>query len=197
MKITVNGGGKTQIFEYSRPTLLSRVLADAGMLIAKPCGGKGRCGKCRLVATGALSPLSEQEQRLLSMEEISAGMRLACQTQALGDANINIIARDTKGEILVGGARPEFGRAPWGDGCGLAVDIGTTTVASYLYELVSGKCIAECAVLNPQSAFGADVVSRIEYSLAGGREALNRQLPVASTCCLNSCVIWQKWTVKV
>ena len=176
MKITVNGGGTTQIFEYSHPTLLSSVLADAGMTIEKPCGGKGHCGKCRIVTTGAISPISEQEQRLLSMVEISAGMRLACETRALGDANINIVASDTKRKILVGGAKPEFGRASWGDGYGLAVDIGTTTVASYLYELEFGECIAECAMLNPQSAFGADVVSRIEYSLAGGREALQRAI---------------------
>jgi uncharacterized 2Fe-2S/4Fe-4S cluster protein (DUF4445 family) len=47
---------------------------------------------------------------------------------------------------------------------GAAFDVGTTTVAGYLLELSSGKTIAADAILNPQAAFGADVMSRITYA---------------------------------
>ncbi len=47
---------------------------------------------------------------------------------------------------------------------GLAVDIGTTTVAVYLCDLGSGKVMATEAVLNPQIKFGEDVMSRIAYA---------------------------------
>jgi uncharacterized 2Fe-2S/4Fe-4S cluster protein (DUF4445 family) len=48
-------------------------------------------------------------------------------------------------------------------GCGVAVDLCTTTVAAYLYDLASGRRLGVLSALNPQSRHGADVVSRIEY----------------------------------
>ncbi len=48
---------------------------------------------------------------------------------------------------------------------GLAVDIGTTTVVGYLFDLFQGNLIAVDSALNIQSAIGSDVVSRIEYAL--------------------------------
>lgn len=47
---------------------------------------------------------------------------------------------------------------------GVAVDIGTTTLAAYLYDINSGKNIAISSQLNPQKRHGADVISRIEYT---------------------------------
>jgi uncharacterized 2Fe-2S/4Fe-4S cluster protein (DUF4445 family) len=49
------------------------------------------------------------------------------------------------------------------DGYGIAIDIGTTTVASYLYSYESGQCIDIESVINPQTSFGVDVISRIKY----------------------------------
>jgi len=46
---------------------------------------------------------------------------------------------------------------------GVAIDIGTTTIACYLFELVGGCQLAVAAGSNPQSTFGADVISRIGY----------------------------------
>lgn len=46
---------------------------------------------------------------------------------------------------------------------GVAIDIGTTTLACYLFELVEGRQLAVAACSNPQRAFGADVISRIQY----------------------------------
>lgn len=46
---------------------------------------------------------------------------------------------------------------------GLAVDIGTTTVVGMLWDLISGENIAVAARTNPQSLYGADVISRIQY----------------------------------
>ncbi len=44
---------------------------------------------------------------------------------------------------------------------GVAIDIGTTTLAAYLYDLSNGRRLASAALANPQNAFGADVISRI------------------------------------
>ncbi|MBS4023225.1 MAG: DUF4445 domain-containing protein [Dethiobacter sp.] len=47
---------------------------------------------------------------------------------------------------------------------GLAVDIGTTTLAASLLDLANGKVLATLAATNPQQSFGADVISRINYA---------------------------------
>ncbi len=59
-------------------------------------------------------------------------------------------------------------------GAGLAVDIGTTTVAGYLCDLTTGEVLATDAMMNPQVSYGEDVMSRIGYA-AKGRSGL-RQL---------------------
>jgi uncharacterized 2Fe-2S/4Fe-4S cluster protein (DUF4445 family) len=51
-------------------------------------------------------------------------------------------------------------------GYGLAVDIGTTTLATYLCELTTGALAATTSVINPQVTYGEDVMARITYSLA-------------------------------
>jgi len=61
---------------------------------------------------------------------------------------------------------------------GLALDIGTTTLAAGLVDLETGKVIAIDAELNPQIVFGADVISRIVYTRDSRekREELQKEL---------------------
>jgi uncharacterized 2Fe-2S/4Fe-4S cluster protein (DUF4445 family) len=47
---------------------------------------------------------------------------------------------------------------------GLAIDVGTTTVALYLCDLQDGAVVATASTTNPQILYGADVMSRISYS---------------------------------
>ena len=53
---------------------------------------------------------------------------------------------------------------------GAAVDIGTTTIAAVLYR--EGRAVGTMGAWNPQSVFGADVISRIEASLEGKADKL-------------------------
>jgi uncharacterized 2Fe-2S/4Fe-4S cluster protein (DUF4445 family) len=48
---------------------------------------------------------------------------------------------------------------------GLAVDIGSTTIAAHLCDLQSGEVIASAGVMNPQIRFGEDLMSRVSYSM--------------------------------
>jgi uncharacterized 2Fe-2S/4Fe-4S cluster protein (DUF4445 family) len=61
---------------------------------------------------------------------------------------------------------------------GLAVDIGTTKLAAYLVDLEHGHTVAKRGAMNPQIAYGEDVVSRIAYCnrYAAGRVTLQRRL---------------------
>ena len=47
---------------------------------------------------------------------------------------------------------------------GVAVDIGTTTIATYLIDLSNGKRLCVHSSLNPQKLYGADVISRIKHT---------------------------------
>lgn len=46
---------------------------------------------------------------------------------------------------------------------GLAVDIGSTTIAAHLCHLASGEVVASAGVMNPQIRFGEDLMSRVSY----------------------------------
>jgi uncharacterized 2Fe-2S/4Fe-4S cluster protein (DUF4445 family) len=59
---------------------------------------------------------------------------------------------------VVGFAAP--GRRP----IGFAVDLGTTKIAAYLVDLVSGEELAVGGLMNPQIAYGEDVISRLGYA---------------------------------
>ena len=66
---------------------------------------------------------------------------------------------------------------------GLAVDVGSTTIAGHLCDLASGEVVASAGVMNPQIRFGEDLMSRVSYVMMnpGGdvdmtravREAIN------------------------
>lgn len=57
---------------------------------------------------------------------------------------------------------------------GAAIDIGSTSVALYLYDLRSGQLVHQASAMNPQIRFGEDVMSRVSYVMMnkGGREKL-------------------------
>jgi uncharacterized 2Fe-2S/4Fe-4S cluster protein (DUF4445 family) len=48
---------------------------------------------------------------------------------------------------------------------GLAVDIGSTTIAAHLCDLESGEVVASSGVMNPQIRFGEDLMSRVSYAM--------------------------------
>jgi uncharacterized 2Fe-2S/4Fe-4S cluster protein (DUF4445 family) len=62
--------------------------------------------------------------------------------------------------------------------CGLAVDLGTTTVAAYLCDLGSGELLATASMLNPQIEYGEDVMTRIASASQHGRLAVMHKLIV-------------------
>ncbi len=57
---------------------------------------------------------------------------------------------------------------------GLAVDLGTTKLAGYLMDLETGETLAAAGAMNPQLAYGEDVMARITYALQepGGDQRL-------------------------
>jgi len=58
---------------------------------------------------------------------------------------------------------------------GLAVDLGTTKIAAHLVDLESGRSLAADGVMNPQIAFGEDVMARIGHAMQGEPQARELQ----------------------
>ncbi len=64
---------------------------EAGLQLVADCGGAGTCGRCRVkIIEGQVSPPTSEESLLLSAADLDSGVRLACQTRALGDLVVHI-----------------------------------------------------------------------------------------------------------
>jgi uncharacterized 2Fe-2S/4Fe-4S cluster protein (DUF4445 family) len=74
-----------------------------------------------------------------------------------------------------------------GEMYGLAVDVGTTTVAVYLVDLRTGETAAVSSQLNPQSRFGGDIMTRVRYTRRneGGREELRESIVDGINDCID------------
>jgi uncharacterized 2Fe-2S/4Fe-4S cluster protein (DUF4445 family) len=160
-------------------TLLEAMLS-AGVPLRSDCGGRGRCGKCVVgvagAEAGALSEPDEEEHKALGAERLAAGRRLACRAHAFGEVSLDVPDESRltpemvhKGPpILLSRLKslPAPRRAPRPSGYGIAVDVGTTTIALYLCDLEKRAVAASTSVRNPQALFGDDVVSRISAVLS-------------------------------
>ncbi len=152
-KITILSGAESRIVRSDENTTLLETVRGSGAHIDAPCGGNGTCRQCKLTVSGLCRDMNGNV-RLYDGEEA-----LACCLFPEGDLCVsteeNVGSRVLTDEIDI---------APGGKGLGLAVDIGTTTVAAYLYDLESGKCIAKSGAMNLQRAYGSDVISRIRHA---------------------------------
>jgi uncharacterized 2Fe-2S/4Fe-4S cluster protein (DUF4445 family) len=240
MKIKVLFRPKEREVEVAGGVCLLEAARLAEVDLNGDCGGRGTCGKCRVLAPEGLTPLTSLEKKLLSSEDVEQGVRLACQAQVkspaqvtllasaaarhhileegisravrlqpaltkhflplgrddwkkrgpvanliqdlfsragMQRANLNVFALQSLGAIAPAGQEGltallfesqvlgfepgDTSRQLWG----LAVDIGTTTVVGYLFDLTCGRITAVDAALNEQQIHGADVITRIDYAL--------------------------------
>lgn len=133
-----------------------------------PCGGLRNCGRCRVRLLAGELPPRAAEIGILSAAELEAGWRLACRAQAEADAVLEVEQLDAP--ILVDHTHFDFvPRA----GYGVAVDLGTTTMAAQLLDLATGHVLAVRTARNPQGSLGADIMSRLQFAREpAGREQL-------------------------
>ena len=133
---------------------LMEVLMNERIFLRSDCGGKGTCGKCRV-------------KRILSNGHHE--MQLACTLKISEDISIEIPESSLSVSHIINKA-PLFFPASLTDRfknaghkvChGIAVDLGTTTIAVYLCNMTKGQVLSSIALKNPQSFYGDDVMSRI------------------------------------
>ncbi|HOK47108.1 MAG TPA: ASKHA domain-containing protein [Bryobacteraceae bacterium] len=166
VRIALQPLGET--FEVPRGTPLQDVLFAYG--VEFPCGGRGRCKRCRVKLLEGALPVTPQEAALLSAGELAEGWRLACHARADVPLTLEIAQWDTA--ILADDSTFEF--TP-GEGLAIAVDLGTTTLVGQLLDLSTGHVLAVRTALNPQAVHGSDIMSRVQFGLTpGGAETLTR-----------------------
>jgi len=108
----------------------------------------------------------EQNYNLTDLEiDIYAQRSLSAALRS-GDWEITVSVWMEKEIIRV---RPGSDRS----GYGLAIDVGTTTIAGYLCDLETGEVVDTMSMMNPQVKYGEDVVSRISYHM-GNPDGLAR-----------------------
>lgn len=157
-RITFADENRSLQVEAGKTVLQTQI--DAGLTPDAFCGGKGKCGKCKVVIDG---------------KEV-----LACQTVIDRDMTVYTGQQKTEqAQILAEGSQAQLAFLP-GDLPGDldnpllgAVDIGSTSVVVYLMDGKTGELLGTRSALNPQRQFGADVVNRCSYALTNGAEILS------------------------
>ncbi len=126
-----------------------------------PCGGHGRCRGCRVRVLQGNVEVNDAQRRLLKPLELAEGWRLACQGILNDDLVIEL--RQWDAAILANDTTFAFTPRP---GLGVAVDLGTTTLVAQLLDLQTSHVLAVRTALNGQARYGADVMSRVGFSVA-------------------------------
>jgi uncharacterized 2Fe-2S/4Fe-4S cluster protein (DUF4445 family) len=75
-------------------TTILEAAKSAGITLSASCGGKGKCGQCRvIILDGLISAPAQNELEIISDDDIRKGQRLACSAYPVGDATVNIPER--------------------------------------------------------------------------------------------------------
>lgn len=154
-EITIRENGTEKTLLSPGDKTLLELLQGAESQIHAPCGGNGTCRRCTALIFGVCRTVDGE------IREYSGESELTCRLFPAGSVIIEVPR--AAGERVLSDAADI---APEGEGFGLAVDIGTTTVAAYLYDLATGSCAASVGEMNAQRAFGSDVISRIRRASA-------------------------------
>ncbi len=142
--IRVVAGETAVTLQIQEGETLLAALRRAGYSIPAACGGKGRCGKCRI--------------------PVNSVPRLACKTVAK-DGDTVVLPEASGGVILTNTEAEKLSYQEGRQGCSAAVDLGTTTVVVRLFDLSNGEVLRTVSEWNAQAPYGADVISRIQYTL--------------------------------
>jgi uncharacterized 2Fe-2S/4Fe-4S cluster protein (DUF4445 family) len=163
-----------KLVESAEGESLLNALRDNGFEVYSPCGGNGTCGKCNvLVKNEGLVPSCHY----LLKESVEVILPDRREAKVLIEQHQHTIQLP-----LLPGKCADLSAFPHG----VAVDIGTTTIVLYLVNLITGVIAETRAVLNPQSKYGADVITRIQFTTSNTdglkilqkevTEAINREL---------------------
>ena len=147
-----------------------------GTDLSMPCGGKGRCGKCRVRVVAGKLAVTPADRNVFSDSQLREGWRLACQAETTEETKIAVPLREQQGfsALALQEDAEQDSALLANHGCGIAIDIGTTTIAAALVDRTDGRIVATATTASRQRSFGADVISRIDAANKGKGKALQK-----------------------
>ena len=202
ISVTIISDGNDRTFSVIKGTSLKAALDNEHIGYSLVCGGNGICGKCLVTFLCGAPDATLSDKEHLSASQISMGVRLLCKAilsrdckVSLGDVVSGSFSKDgivgldkgSSGTFSTDRAVSDETFCGWNRGdhdianvvtgyqnpYGIAIDLGTTTIAAALIRIVSARGIetaenrpqyevvrtASCG--NSQRKYGADVISRI------------------------------------
>lgn len=176
-EVRVKKGTEEKTIMVNPNETLMDALIRNGFYISAPCGGKGRCGKCRIQVLDGDTWISPEDESAFTREELEAGWRLSCMLYPTEELVVSFDLNDeSQFEIVSDCENEEALGAEEESAYDIAIDIGTTTIAMELLGGESGKNIHTVTLINSQRMYGADVISRIQASVEGKKEALQESI---------------------
>ncbi|MGD8632609.1 MAG: ASKHA domain-containing protein [Anaerolineales bacterium] len=151
-------GEEEQLVEAQAGEVLGDVISRTELPLEQPCAGRGTCGMCKVLAERGLAEPDDVEAEHLTEGELALNNRLACRARVQDDVRViltPIVVYSNK--IFRTSNRYKKTDTP----LGLAVDLGSTTVAAFLTMMDDGEVCTGAASLNQQTIYGADVISRL------------------------------------
>ena len=149
-----------------------------GVHVPTSCVKQGKCRECILEIESGEEYLSS---RSTEEEHLGENFRLACRSRIITDGTVRCHTM-RRGSMRIVESATDL---PSGltildpivsSGHGIAIDIGTTTVALRLYDLANGNMIAAQSFENPQRFGGSDIMARIHYDTNHKGRLLQRTL---------------------
>jgi uncharacterized 2Fe-2S/4Fe-4S cluster protein (DUF4445 family) len=134
-------------------------LKGKNIILRSDCGGKGKCGKCRVEKFSDDTAQQNREDILACTFQVDEDLKIEIpesalfSTHTLGKAAISLPS-SFKDQFRDGKEKSE-------ETYGIAADLGTTTIAVYLCDMNKGEVIGSASIKNPQALYGDDVMSRI------------------------------------
>lgn len=170
--------GETEIKGRKADSLL-KTLREHDFFISAVCGGRGTCGKCAVRFLRGVPDPSDEDRRFFTEEELERGLRLACRAYPSGPCEVFLDEEEREFSVLAKRTGEKEGSiSKLSDSSetvyAAAADIGTTTIAIRLMKMPEGTPAGVYTDMNRQRVYGADVISRIEASNAGKKDALQK-----------------------
>lgn len=167
-----------EIEVFEGQSLMEAMIAG-GVYVSAACGGKGLCGKCGVLVCEGVLPVTAEDRKTFSAEQLNRGMRLSCMAYPADDLVVSVIQQDEEQFYVLGSAenlsvKDRDGEVAEGRYF-IAVDLGTTTLALSLADEQGGVEDTYTGV-NHQRAYGADVISRIQASNEGNGPELTASI---------------------
>lgn len=181
--IVLDHDKKYSIYCHKEESLLHAMQRE-GIYVPAFCGGRGTCGKCgiRLLKGEGTARLIDKSCAKIIHREDENNFYLSCRFYPTSDCTVQLCS-STEQEFHVPGLdlpvrklKRKYFLADTPAKAGIAIDIGTTTIALELIDLETGKTCGVYSGINRQRAWGADVISRISAACEGKGEELQQSI---------------------